>query len=83
MEHTVSLLGNTFNKNTGTKGLIYLDMKHSAAKERAAIVGNIFTYNAGYLDSSAIYIRARGPTGKDVYNVLGSDSEAYCGGYII
>ena len=58
-------------------------MKHSGTLERALIVGNTFSFNAGYLDSSVIYIRGRGPVGKNVYDVLASDTEAYCGGYLI
>lgn len=58
-------------------------MKHSATLERALIVGNTFSFNAGYIDSSVIYIRARGPVGKDVYDVLGTSAEAFCGGYLI
>ena len=83
MEYSVKILGNSFSANTGTKGILYLDMLHSETMERAAIVGNSFTNNAGYLDSSVIYIRARGPVGKNVYDVLASDAEAYCGGYLI
>lgn len=58
-------------------------MNHNAAKERAIIGGNIFKKNVGYVDASVIFIRARGPVGKNVYSVLGTSAEAYCGGYHI
>jgi hypothetical protein len=82
MKNTVTIVGNTFTQNSGIKGIIYLDMAHSSTSERAVIVSNTFSYNAGYLDSSVIYVRGRGPTSADVYDVLGSSSSSYCGGYL-
>ena len=58
---TVDIAGNTFSDNTGTKGIIYLDMKHVANSRRVIIAGNTFLRNAGYLESNVIFIRARGP----------------------
>jgi len=58
-------------------------MLHSDTVERAVLVGNSFTFNAGYVDSSVVYIRARGPIGSNVYDVLPTDADAYCGGYLI
>ena len=71
---TVDLIGNTFSKNSGTKGIIYLDMKHRTNKRRVFVSGNTFTENAGYLDGSVIFIRARGPyEGGSVYTRIPVD----------
>jgi len=40
---TVDIIGNTFTKNTGTKGIIYLDIKHKTNKRRVFMSGNTFT----------------------------------------
>ncbi len=53
---------NTFTQNTGTKGIIYLDMK-ARVNTRVIFASNTFSNNAGYLDSSVIYFRARGLPG--------------------
>ena len=76
MDYPVHLISNIFNKNAGTKGVVYLDMNHQDSVERALIVGNTFTYNAGFLDSSAIFVRARGKPAADVYSVLPASTDA-------
>jgi hypothetical protein len=58
--HTIEIVKNTFDKNSGTKGIIYLDTHHRSADNPVVIAHNTFTRNAGYLDASVIYIRARG-----------------------
>jgi hypothetical protein len=58
---TVDLVRNTFSKTGGTKGIIYLDLKHRTNVRRAFIVNNNFYDNSGYIDSSVIFIRARAP----------------------
>jgi hypothetical protein len=58
---TVDIIGNTFLRNAGTKGVIYLDMKHRTNARRALIVDNEFTENAGLIEASAIFIRAHAP----------------------
>ena len=71
---TVDLITNKFSKNTGTKGIIYLDMKHRTNKRRVFVYGNTFTENAGYIDGSVIFIRARGPyEGGSVYTRIPVD----------
>ena len=47
------------------------------------IAFNTFTRNAGYLDASAIYIRARGISGQSIYNNLYPPDSAniFCAGY--
>ena len=79
----VQIIGGTFEDNIGTKGIIYIDMKHSASVPRVIIAGITFNRNIGYIDSSVIYIRARGPIGKDVYTAIPGINEAFCGGYTI
>jgi hypothetical protein len=53
---------NTFTHNTGTKGILYLDMK-TRVNTRVMFLSNRFNNNAGYLDSSVIFFRARGRPG--------------------
>jgi hypothetical protein len=81
----VQITGCTFEDNIGTKGVIYIDMKHSATLPRVLIGGVTFTRNIGYVDSSVIYIRARGPSTpfKDVYTTVPGSTESFCGGYTI
>lgn len=55
----MEIIGNTFEANSGTKGIIYLDMKPRSYYP-VYIAGNTFTKNAGYIDSNVIFIRARG-----------------------
>jgi hypothetical protein len=79
----VQITGSTFEDNIGTKGVIYIDMKHSATLPRVLIGGGTFTRNVGYVDSSVIHIRARGPPSKDVYSTVPGSTESFCGGYTI
>lgn len=81
----VQITGCTFEDNIGTKGVIYIDMKHSATLPRVLIGGVAFTRNIGYVDSSVIHIRARGPSApyKDVYTTVPGSAESFCGGYTI
>jgi len=58
-------------------------MKHSATAARVIIAGVTFRRNIGYVDSSVIYIRARGPSLRDVYTEVPVSTEAFCGGYTL
>ena len=58
---TVDIVKNIFFRNGGTKGIIYLDMKHRTNARRAFIVNNEFTENSGLIESSVIFIRAHAP----------------------
>lgn len=78
----VQITGNTFEDNSGTKGIIYIDMKHSGSVNRLIIGGNVFTRNIGYAGSSVIYVRGRGPVGKSVYSYVPLSTESICGGYL-
>ena len=72
---TVDIWGNTFLRNAGTKGVIYLDLKHKTNVRRLLLMNNTFTQNSGYLESSVIFIRARGPyEGGSVYTRIPSSS---------
>lgn len=67
-KYTVDIVGNTFTSNSGTKGIIYLDMKHKTNIRRVLLMNNQFTANSGYYEGSVIFIRARGPyEGGSVY----------------
>lgn len=76
------LLGNVFSANSGTKGIVYLDMKDRANLYRVIIAHNKFTNNAGYLDSSVIYVRARGTSSGSVYTTIPSSGQLFCTGYL-
>jgi hypothetical protein len=58
---TVDLVRNTFMRTGGTKGVVYLDLKHRTNVRRAFIVNNDFLYTSGLIDATAIFIRARAP----------------------
>lgn len=44
---------------------------------------NTFTRNAGYLDASVLYIRARGRSGVSIYSTAPTDANIFCVGYTI
>ena len=70
---------NTFNKNSGTKGPIYLEFQERTGNKAVFIAGNTFTQNAGYIDNNVIFIRARG---TNVYSAVPqSDGTMFCHGY--
>ena len=75
------LLGNIFDGNTGTKGIIFLDMNDRASTNRVLIAHNQFNQNGGYLDNNVIYLRARGPTTKSIYTTTPSNGNLFCTGY--
>lgn len=63
--YKLEILGNSFTGNSGTKGIIYLDT-YTREYYPVVIGSNTFTQNAGYIDSNAIFIRARGRNGVSV-----------------
>jgi hypothetical protein len=67
VNHKLSLYiqQNTFRHNTGTKGIIYLDMK-ARVNTRVIISYNSFYNNGGYVDSSIIHFRARASPGVNL-----------------
>lgn len=87
-DYTVDIVGNTFTQCSGTKGTIYLDLNHNSAIRRLLLKDNSFVRNSGYLEASAVYIRARGPTTTSVYTRIPSPttssySNYFCSGYLI
>lgn len=87
-DYTVDIVGNTFTECSGTKGSIYLDLNHKSAIRRLLLKGNNFVRNSGYLEASAVYIRARGPSTTSVYTRIPSPSTSafanyFCSGYLI
>ena len=72
-------MSNVFTGNSGTKGIVYLDM-YERDTDPLFILDNTFTNNAGYIDSNVIFIRAR--TNKDLYGMVpNDDTELFCTGY--
>jgi len=56
--HAFTLIDNTFERNTGTKGVVYLDL-FDRTNHPLIISGNTFTSNGGYVDASVLHIRVR------------------------
>ncbi|CDW79966.1 UNKNOWN [Stylonychia lemnae] len=82
-DYQLDIIGNDFQKNTGTKGIIYIDSLPITLQGRVLIASNTFTLNAGYIDNSVLYIRARGPFGGSVYDMIPSYGNLFCTGYQI
>lgn len=80
-KHRFELVENSFTGNSGTKGIIFLDF-YERANYPVYITGNVFTRNAGYIDSNVLYIRARGGASQDVYSLTpNSNANLFCTGY--
>ena len=74
--------GNTFQRNTGLKGLLYLEFEDSSVNPRLIIANNLFKNNGGYFDTSLIHLRAVAPVGTSVYTQIPSDTASiFCTGY--
>lgn len=80
-QHTIEIAKNTFSGNSGTKGIIYIDAYDRGTTLPVVIAFNTFTRNAGYIDASVIYIRARGQNGNSVYTTIPNDAGLFCAGY--
>jgi hypothetical protein len=80
----VNFISNIFTGNSGTKGIIYIDMLEDNTKERVIFYDNTFKLNAGYVDSNVIFLRAR--TSGDIDNPAGGGTTPlapkYCSGYV-
>jgi hypothetical protein len=76
------MLQNTFTGNSGSKGIVYLDM-YPRTYFTTIIGGNTFTKNAGYIDSNVIMIRARGGSSQTVSSTIpNSNANLFCTGYL-
>ena len=73
--YKIEIVKNTFSKNSGTKGIIYLDTL--ARTSPVIIAQNTFTQNAGFIDASVVYIRARAPS----VTITPNDGSVFCAGY--
>lgn len=73
--YKIEIVKNTFTKNSGTKGIIYLDTLARAVP--VIIAQNTFTQNAGFIDASVIYIRARAASVTATPN----NGAVFCAGY--
>ena len=76
--HKVEIVKNDFQRNSGTKGIIYLDTYDRGTTLPVIIAHNTFTRNAGYLDASAVFIRARGSA---VTTTIPNPGSLFCAGY--
>ena len=84
-DYALDIINNTFVNNTGTKGIIYLDLLNKVPSSptggRVLIASNIFTLNAAFFDSNVIFIRARGPSTGSIYSIIPSEGSVFCSGY--
>lgn len=64
--HTLDIVGNTFEKCSGSRGMIYLDL-YNRNSARLLFGDNTFISNFGYTKGGTVHIRTRGPSGIDVY----------------
>jgi hypothetical protein len=55
--YKIEINDSKFEKNSGTKGIIYIDKASTSTTSPIIIFNNLFTQNVGYLDSSVVYIR--------------------------
>ncbi|CDW75099.1 UNKNOWN [Stylonychia lemnae] len=80
-DYILDIIENTFEQNSGTRGLINLDLKHRA--QRAIIAKNLFFRNFGYYDTNVLFIRGRGMPNTSIYTALPDNNTIFCGGYLI
>jgi hypothetical protein len=73
----IKILDNYIAHNSGTKGLIYID---SFMEGRTIVSANKAYYNGGYIDSTFLYIRARGPSTGSVFTKVPSEGNVFCTG---
>lgn len=74
----MEFLSNTFTGNSGTKGIIFLQLPER--KVYPVVFGsNTFTKNAGYMDSNVIFIRAKGTSVTTA--TPNTNSNLFCSGY--
>ncbi|CDW72858.1 UNKNOWN [Stylonychia lemnae] len=79
--HNVDLINNAFNQNSGTKGIIILDV-NKQNQNRILIAGNSFTSNFGYFESNVINIRHRVEQLKNTELLQGDlDEDSFCSGF--
>ena len=57
----LDIVQNTFNQNSGTRGIIFIDARDRGDSYRVLIADNVFSLSYGYIGASSLFIRARGP----------------------
>ncbi|CDW83832.1 UNKNOWN [Stylonychia lemnae] len=82
-DYKVHIKNNKFFQNTGTKGVLYLDMNDRSEENKLLIESNEFYNNFGMIQSNALFIRSRGKQDQEVYNQLLNTQQDYCLGYEI
>ena len=79
-KYHIELIENTFKYNSGIRGIINID-SHERTAVPIYIAGNTFTQNAGYIDATVLFIRARGGVSQDVYTLAPGNTNLFCTGY--
>jgi hypothetical protein len=78
--YDLQILGNIFEQNSGIKGIIYLDILHRSISH-VLLAHNIFRRNSGYLDSTAIFLRARALNSINIDTEVPTSGNTFCTGY--
>ncbi|CDW77598.1 UNKNOWN [Stylonychia lemnae] len=81
--YKIEIANNDFIQNSGTKGVIYLDMNHRSDQNTLIIEENRFQNNFGIIQSNVLFIRARGQQDQDVYYQALDSKQELCLGYAI
>ncbi|CDW71619.1 UNKNOWN [Stylonychia lemnae] len=81
--YKIDIIGNRFQQNTATKGVIYLDLQNRTNQNRLLIENNEFNYNFGFIEASAVYLRVRGGQQVNVIDSFPDQFYPYCSGYAI
>jgi hypothetical protein len=79
--YKIEISDSKFEKNSGTKGVTYIDKASTSLTTPIIIFNNEFTQNVGYMDSSVIYIRQRGThVSGHIDTVTPNNANIYCTG---
>jgi hypothetical protein len=79
-QFTVKIIENTFTRNSGIKGLVYIEnlKELTTNKQYVVIFGNTFNYTATFFGNSAIFIR--GEANQTLYDYQPDDYSTFCMG---
>eukprot|EP00347_Sterkiella_histriomuscorum_P007759 403347666 len=81
--YSIDFVNNQFDYNSASNSLIYLDIAHRESYEdRVMIVGNTFTYTAGFSDATVIKLRHRTPANIDYQEYVANNETQICNGFV-
>jgi len=78
-EHTIAIMGNTFQGNTAVKGVVYIELEEAQLSNSNPVLfyKNTFAKNAAYFGTSALFVRSKG---TNVESHITSDGNPICTG---